>query len=56
MRRHKPYDQMITAELANAARRYDVPFAALRESKPLTPAMRRMHQRSAKRGRPRVGT
>lgn len=51
----KPYDQMTTEELRAATRKYDEPFVALRESKPLTPAMRRMHQRAAKRGRPRVG-
>jgi hypothetical protein len=55
MKRHKPYDQMTTAELAKATKRYDKPFAALKESKPLTAAMRQMHRRAAKRGRPRVG-
>ena len=55
MKKHKPYDQMTTAELAEATREYDAPFVALRESKPLTPSMRRMHRRAAKRGRPRIG-
>jgi hypothetical protein len=55
MKKHKPYDQMTTAELANATKRYDKPFAALKESKPLTATMRRMHRIAAKRGRPRVG-
>ncbi len=55
MRKSKPYDQMNAAELAEATKRFDEPFVALRESKPLTPAMQRMHRRAAKRGRPRVG-
>jgi hypothetical protein len=55
MSKRKPYDQMTTAELAAATSRYDRPFAALEESRPLTPAMRRMHARAAKRGRPRIG-
>jgi hypothetical protein len=54
MKKHKPYDQMTTAELAEATKQYDKPFVALRESKPLTAAMRQMHRR-ARRGRPRVG-
>jgi len=54
MKKQKPYDQMTTAELAEATEQYDKPFAAMRESKPLTAAMRRMHRR-ARRGRPRVG-
>jgi len=55
MKKHKPYDQMTTAELAAATSRYDKPFVALRKSKPLTPAMRQMHRQAARRGRPRVG-
>lgn len=55
MKRHKPYAQMTSAELAKATRRYDKPFAALEESKPMTATMQRMHRRAAKRGRPRVG-
>jgi len=55
MNKHKPYDRMTAAELAEVTKRYDEPFVALRESKPLTAAIRRMHQRAAKRGRPRVG-
>ena len=55
MSKRKPYDRMTTAELAAATSRYDQPFVALRESKPLTPAMRQMHVRAAKRGRPKIG-
>jgi hypothetical protein len=55
MTKRKPYDRMNTTELAEATKQYDKPFAALRESKPLTAAMRQMHRRAAKRGRPRVG-
>ena len=57
MKKQKRYDQMNTAELAEATREYDEPFAALRQSTPLTLAMRAAHRRAAKhaRGRPRVG-
>jgi hypothetical protein len=55
MNKRKPYDQMNAAELAEATKAYDEPFVALRESKPLTASMRRMHRRAAKRGRPRIG-
>jgi len=55
MKKMKPYDQMNAVELAEATKRYDKPFVALRESMPLTPAMRRMHREAAKRGRPRIG-
>ena len=55
MSKRKPYEQMTTSELAAATAKYDKPFVALRESKPLTPGMRRMHASAAKRGRPRIG-
>jgi hypothetical protein len=56
-KKHKPYDRMTAAELAEATREYDEPFAALRASKPLTPAMKAAHRRAANRarGRPRIG-
>jgi len=54
MQKQKPCDQMTAAELGRATRQYDEPFAALRESKPLTPAMRRKHRQAAKRARARI--
>jgi hypothetical protein len=57
MKKQKPYEQMTAAELSIATREYDEPFLALRQSTPLTPALRAAHRRAAKqgRGRPRVG-
>ncbi|HEX4794702.1 MAG TPA: hypothetical protein VH370_12960, partial [Humisphaera sp.] len=54
-KRSKPYWEMNKEELAAATRKYDEPFVALNESRPLTPAQRRMLQRAKRRGRPRVG-
>jgi len=55
MKKQKPYDQMTAAELAEATKEFDKPFAALQQSSPLTPTMRNAHRRAAGRGRPRVG-
>jgi hypothetical protein len=49
MKKSKPYDQMNAVELARATKRFNEPFAALRESKALTPAMRRVHRHAVKR-------
>lgn len=46
-RKHKPYDQMNAAELAEATKEYDAPFAADRQARPLTPAQRAMYRRAA---------
>jgi len=57
MKKPKAYDQMTTAELRDATKEYDEPFAADRQARPLTLAQRALHRRAARRarGRPRIG-
>lgn len=60
MKPRKPYTEMTTAELRDATRAFDEPFA-FEKGKPLTAAERakfrkaREHAKKAKLGRPRVG-
>lgn len=60
MKKRKPYWEMNTAELREATREFDEPFA-FEKGKPLTPRDKvkfrnaREHARKVKRGRPRVG-
>jgi hypothetical protein len=51
----KPYWEMTKEELAAATKKYDQPFVALNESRPLKPAQRQMLRRAKRRGRPRIG-
>ena len=53
--RNKPYWEMTKEELAAATTKYDRPFVALNESRPLTSAQRQMLRRAKRRGRPPVG-
>lgn len=53
-KRHKPYEQMNTDELAEATREFDRPMPGL-PGKPLTAAQKAMHRRAKKMGRPKVG-
>jgi len=59
MAKHKPYDQMNTAELATATAEYDLPWTGSGlPGKPLTAAQRAQHKRAgirAKAGRPKIG-
>src|SRR5437660_10394771 len=52
--KRKPYDRMTTAELREATKEYDRPFALAR-SKPLTPHQKELHRQAKRRGRPQVG-
>jgi hypothetical protein len=51
----KRWSQLTAAELAGATRQYDEPFAAIRESRPMTSAERARYRKTIKRGRPRIG-
>ena len=59
MAKHKPYEQMNTAELAAATAQYDTPWTGRGlPGKPLTAAQRAQHRRAsahAKAGRPKIG-
>lgn len=46
---------MNTAELAKATAKYDRPFVAMNESKPLTARSKRILAKAARRGRPQIG-
>jgi hypothetical protein len=52
--RRKPWVKMTASELSQVTAKYDKPFVALRESKPLSARGRELH-RKAKPGRPPVG-
>jgi len=54
-KRTKRWSEMTTKELEDATKKYDQPFVALRESKPLTKKDREIHRRARLRGRPPVG-
>lgn len=59
MAKHKPYEEMNTAELAQATAKYDEPWTGPGlPGKPLTAAQRAQHRQAsarAKAGRPRIG-
>ena len=59
MTKHKPYEQMNTAELAAATAEYDQPWTGPGlPGKPLTAAQRAQHRRAgarSKAGRPKIG-
>jgi hypothetical protein len=54
-RSRKPWWEMNTAELAKATAKYDRPFAAMNEAKPLTARDKKLFAKARRRGRPQIG-
>src|SRR5450432_1957926 len=51
----KSYAEMSTEELEAATAKYDEPFVALRESRPLRAKDKIIHEQARKAGRPKIG-
>ena len=51
----KPWWEMHKEELAKATAKYDRPFVAMNESKPLTERNKRILAKARQRGRPQIG-
>jgi len=53
--KRKPWWEMNTEELAKATAKYDRPFVAMNEGRPLTARDKKLFAKARRRGRPQIG-